>query len=94
MNRNDYFLTVVVTIYNVENYLAHCLESLKRQTYKDFKILLIDDGSTDNSSKIAKDFADSNPNVEYVRQENKGLGGARNTGGCHKRPDKKPRHMR
>ena len=80
MNRNDYFLTVIVPIYNVENYLAHCLESLKRQTHKDFKIVLIDDGSTDNSSKIAKDFADSNPNVEYVRQENKGLGGARNTG--------------
>ena len=74
-------LTIVVPIYNVEKYLNECLNSFVEQTCQDFLVLLIDDGSKDSSSDIAKDYAKHNPDLfKYIRQENKGLGGARNTG--------------
>ena len=74
-------LTIVVPIFNVEKYLRECLDSFALQTSHDFLVLLIDDGSTDSSSDIAKEYAKNNPDLfRYIRQENKGLGGARNTG--------------
>ena len=74
-------LTIIVPIYNVEKYLNDCLDSFVSQTNKDFLVLLIDDGSTDSSGEIAKEYATKNPDLFiYHKQENKGLGGARNTG--------------
>lgn len=73
-------LSVVVPIYNVESCLVKCIESILRQTFQDFELLLIDDGSTDNSSNIAKGYAIKFENVTYIRQSNLGLGSARNTG--------------
>lgn len=73
-------LSVVVPIYNVEKYLSKCIDSILDQTYKDLEVLLIDDGSTDSSSVIAQKYADEYERIRYIRQNNKGLGGARNTG--------------
>lgn len=74
-------LTIVVPAYNVENYIEQCLNSLINQTDKDFQIILIDDGSTDNTASICKKYeSESNGLIKYVYQENQGLGAARNEG--------------
>ena len=49
-------ISVIVPVYNVENYLERCIESLIKQSYKDIEIILVDDGSTDNSSDICKNY--------------------------------------
>lgn len=72
-------ISVIVPIYNVENYLNRCLDSIKNQTYKDFEVLMIDDGSKDNSAEIARAYLDD-PRFKYFYQHNQGLSSARNTG--------------
>lgn len=76
-------LSIAVPIYNTELYLNECLQSIIDQTYPEIEILLIDDGSTDGSSDICKEFARRDSRVVYIRQENKGLIGARRTGAGH-----------
>nr|MDT0660203.1 glycosyltransferase family 2 protein [Micromonospora sp. DSM 115978] len=73
-------LTVVVPIYNVGSYLVECLESLAGQTYPDLEVVLVDDGSTDDSGRLAGEFAGSDGRFRLIRQPNQGLGAARNTG--------------
>ncbi|WP_329033275.1 bifunctional glycosyltransferase family 2 protein/CDP-glycerol:glycerophosphate glycerophosphotransferase [Streptomyces sp. NBC_01725] len=73
-------LTVVVPIYNVEDYLDDCLRSLAGQTMADSEIVMVDDGSTDGSARIARRFAEADGRFRLVEQENAGLGAARNTG--------------
>ncbi|MFE7485590.1 CDP-glycerol glycerophosphotransferase family protein [Streptomyces sp. NPDC057552] len=73
-------LTVVVPLYNVEEYLGACLTSLAEQTMADLEVVLIDDGSTDNGPAVAQEFVDRDPRFRMVRQENAGLGAARNAG--------------
>ena len=74
-------VSIIVPIYNVEKYLNKCIDSLLNQTLKDIEIILVDDGSTDNSGEIAKNFAEKNPNkIKYYRKENGGLSDARNYG--------------
>ncbi|MEY9842774.1 glycosyltransferase involved in cell wall biosynthesis, partial [Streptacidiphilus sp. EB103A] len=73
-------LSVVVPIYNVELYLEECLASLAAQTFDDFEVVMVDDGSTDSSAEIAEAFARRDARFRLVQQENKGLGPARNTG--------------
>ncbi|CAM5472317.1 CDP-glycerol:glycerophosphate glycerophosphotransferase OS=Streptomyces alboniger OX=132473 GN=CP975_13545 PE=3 SV=1 [Streptomyces alboniger] len=73
-------LSVVVPVYNVELYLDECLSSLAAQTFTDFEVLMVDDGSTDGSAAIAGAFAAADPRFKLISQENKGLGAARNTG--------------
>ncbi|MEG9547555.1 CDP-glycerol glycerophosphotransferase family protein [Streptomyces baarnensis] len=73
-------LTVVVPLYNVEEYLGACLSSLAEQTMPDLEIVLVDDGSTDNGPAIAQEFVDRDPRFRLLRQENAGLGAARNAG--------------
>ncbi|MFC7310512.1 CDP-glycerol glycerophosphotransferase family protein [Streptomyces monticola] len=83
-------LSVVVPIYNVEDYLEDCLRSLAGQTLArehGIEVVLVDDGSTDGSARIARAFTDSDPRFRYVRQENAGLSAARNTGVRHTSPD-------
>ena len=76
--------SIVVPIYNAEKYLRECLDSILYQTSKNFDVFMIDDGSKDSSSDIAKEYAEKYPDLfNYIRQENKGLGGARNTGLAH-----------
>ncbi|MEV0778256.1 CDP-glycerol glycerophosphotransferase family protein [Streptomyces sp. NPDC050428] len=73
-------LTVVVPIYNVEDYLDDCLRSLAGQTLADSEIVMVNDGSTDGSARIARRFAERDERFRLVEQENAGLGAARNTG--------------
>lgn len=72
-------IVLIVPIYNVENYLRQCLDSIKKQTYKNFICIMINDGSTDTSKIIAEEYL-SDSRFILINQENKGLSGARNTG--------------
>lgn len=76
-------ISVVVPIYNVEKYLSRCLESIVQQTYKNIEILLINDGSTDNSLLICEEYAKKDKRIKILTQENGGLSAARNTGIDH-----------
>src|SRR3954453_1973154 len=76
-------ISVVVPIYNVEPYLAECLQSLVDQTFGDFEAIVVDDGSTDGSRRIAEEFAARDERFRIVEQPNGGLGKARNTGAEH-----------
>ena len=73
-------ISVVVPVYNVENYLVRCVNSILKQKGVPFEIILVDDGSTDNSGKICDEFADQYDNIYVIHQENGGLSSARNTG--------------
>ena len=73
-------ITVIVPVYNVENYLNKCLDSLINQTYKNLEIIVINDGSTDNSGEICQEYAQKDNRITYVEQENGGLSDARNAG--------------
>ena len=75
---DDIKVSVIVPIYNVEEYLEECLISLEKQTLKDIEVLMIDDGSTDHSASIAKKFEKRQSNFHYFYKENGGLGNARN----------------
>ncbi|MDE6751971.1 MAG: glycosyltransferase, partial [Eubacterium sp.] len=76
-------ISVIVPIYNVEEYLAECLDSIVCQTKQDFEVIMVDDGSTDSSGEIAKSYAEKYPNFHYLYKENNGLGCARNYGVAH-----------
>ena len=74
-------VSVIVPIYNVEKYLKKCLDSLVNQTLDDIEIILVNDGSKDNSKQIAEKFANDYPNkIIYLEKENGGLSSARNYG--------------
>ncbi|CEW90816.1 glycosyltransferase [Streptococcus pneumoniae] len=73
-------ITVIVPVYNVENYLRKCLDSIITQTYKNIEIVVVNDGSTDASGEICKEFAEMDHRITYIEQENAGLSAARNTG--------------
>lgn len=73
-------LSVVIPVYNVGKYLRKCLESVINQTYRRMEILLVDDGSTDESGEICKEYAGRDHRVHYYHQTNKGSGEARNLG--------------
>lgn len=73
-------ISVVVPVYNVENYVGKCLNSILNQTYKNLEIIVVDDGSTDNSSNICRDYAKKDKRIKIIQQKNRGLANARNTG--------------
>ena len=73
-------ITVIVPVYNVENYLNKCLDSIITQTYKNIEIIVVNDGSTDASGEICKEFAEIDHRIIYIEQENAGLSAVRNTG--------------
>ncbi len=73
-------ITIIVPVYNVAAYVGPCLASLQAQTYENFEVLMIDDGSTDGSGNIAAQVVAGDPRFQLVRQDNQGLSGARNTG--------------
>lgn len=72
------FFSIIIPVYNVEKYLNSCMESVMRQEFKDYEVILIDDGSTDSSGKICDEW--KKENITVIHQQNKGLDGARNTG--------------
>lgn len=74
-------ISVIVPIYNVQNYIAECLESIISQTYRDLEIICVDDCGLDNSISIVKKYMKKDDRIKLVHhEENQGLGGARNTG--------------
>ena len=72
--------SVIIPVYNVENYLSRCLDSLLAQNYADLQILLIDNGSKDQSGQICEDYATKFSNITAYHIPNKGVGSARNFG--------------
>lgn len=73
-------ISVIIPVYNCEKYLERCLDSIIEQSYKDFEIICVDDGSTDNSLEILKKYAQKHINISIYTQENKGPSAARNYG--------------
>lgn len=73
-------ISVVVPIYNVENFLCECIESIINQTYKKLEIILVNDGSTDKSLQICKKYALKDSRIQIVNKNNGGLSSARNAG--------------
>ncbi len=79
-NISSQLVSVIIPVYNVENYLAECIESVINQTYKNLEILLIDDGSLDTSGKICDEFAQKDTRIQVIHKPNGGLSSARNSG--------------
>ena len=73
-------ISVIVPVYNVENYIRECLDSILASTYTDFELILVDDGSTDNSGTICEEYASRDSRVVVSHQVNRGLSSARNHG--------------
>lgn len=73
-------VSVIVPVYNIENYIEGCIKSLISQTYNDIEIILVDDGSTDNSLNVCEQFAGIDNRIKIVNKANGGLSSARNAG--------------
>lgn len=73
-------ISVIVPIYNTGKYLAACMNSLLKQTFQDTELICVDDGSTDNSLQILREFAAADGRIRVIEQTNKGVGAARNAG--------------
>lgn len=73
-------ISIVIPVYNSEKYLEKCIESIENQSYKNIEVILIDDGSTDNSKKISLALMDKYNNIQYFYQSNSGPSKARNLG--------------
>jgi glycosyltransferase involved in cell wall biosynthesis len=73
-------ISVVIPVYNVENYLHRCIDSLLNQTFQDFEIILIDDGSKDNSGKICDEYAQKDKRIKVFHKKNARVSAARNDG--------------
>ena len=80
MSKISYKISVIIPVYNVERYLAQCLESVIYQTYKNLEIIIIDDGSTDNSKEIYCRYAKQDKRIKIIKQKNAGQSAARNVG--------------
>lgn len=73
-------ISVIIPVYNVEKYLSRCIDSVLSQTYPNVEVILVNDGSNDNSAAICKKYAESDSRVVFINQENKGVSSARNVG--------------
>ena len=73
-------ISVIVPMYNAERYVGKCIESVQAQTYIDWQMILVDDGSKDKSLEVCQSYADLDNRISVIHQENAGPGIARNTG--------------
>ena len=73
-------ISIIVPAYNVESWLNRCIDSILSQEYSNLEIIIVDDGSTDGSSKICDEYAEKDKRVHLIHQENQGLSAARNAG--------------
>ena len=80
MNKGQALISIIIPVYNSEKYLATALESAKNQTYQNIEIILVDDGSTDNSITILEKYALSDNRIKIISQTNQGISAARNAG--------------
>lgn len=76
-------VSIIVPIYNAEKYISRCVESILAQSYHDFELILIDDGSTDFSLGLCKAFVQKDSRVRVIHQINQGVSSARNLGIKH-----------
>ena len=82
MNTTPVF-SIILPIYKVEKYLHQCVDSILGQTYKNFELILVDDGSPDRCPQICDDYASKDARVKVIHKENGGLSDARNNGLLH-----------
>lgn len=75
-------ISIIIPLYNQEAYVANCLDSIMQQTFSDFEVIIVDDGSTDSSAAIAEQYL-SDPRIILIRQSNSGVSSARNSGMHH-----------
>ena len=80
MAEHNNLISVIVPVYNVELYLAECINSILKQSFSNFELLLIDDGSTDHSSLICQEYVLKDSRIKYYKKSNGGLSDARNYG--------------
>lgn len=80
MKKGNPLVSIVVPVYNVEQYLGQCLDSVRNQTYQNIEIILIDDGSTDVSGSICRENALADARIKVIQQKNSGVAVARNVG--------------
>ena len=73
-------ISIIVPVYNVENYLEECLDSIQHQTYTDIEVILVNDGSTDYSKEICEEYCRKDSRFHLINQENQGQSIARNRG--------------
>lgn len=77
---NQALISVIIPVYNVEEYLRECIDSVLNQTFYDFEVILVNDGSTDSSGEICDEYVEKDERVTVIHQKNGGLSVARNTG--------------
>ena len=73
-------ISIIIPVYNTKKYLPACFASVKNQTYENLEIILVDDGSTDGSTKLCDEYKKQDPRVKVIHQKNRGLSAARNAG--------------
>ena len=73
-------ISIIIPVYNTEKYLRRCMDSILNSAYKDFEILLINDGSTDSSPAICEEYSRQDSRIKVIHQKNQGVSVARNTG--------------
>lgn len=73
-------ITIILPVYNVADFLPRCLSSIEKQTFRDFCVIAVNDGATDNSPELLREFAAKHPYFTVIDQKNQGLAAARNTG--------------
>ena len=77
---DDLKLSVIVPIYQVEDYLPRCLDSILNQTFHDFELILVNDGTKDNCPRIMEEYAAKDSRIKQIHKQNGGLSSARNAG--------------
>lgn len=77
---NQPLVTIIIPVYKVEKYLRRCLDSIAAQTYTNFEVILIDDGSPDRCGEICDAYAAKDARFRVIHQENRGVSAARNAG--------------
>jgi glycosyltransferase involved in cell wall biosynthesis len=73
-------VTVIIPAYNAERFIVQALDSVLAQTYEDYEIIVVDDGSTDDTKSVAEEYARQDPRIKVIQQPNQGVGAARNAG--------------
>ena len=73
-------ISVIIPVYNAERYLKDCVDSIINQSYQNFELILVDDGSSDNSPKICDDYAAKDNRIVVIHKSNNGVSAARKTG--------------
>ena len=73
-------ISIVIPVYNKEPYLADCFDSLRKQTYEDIEVIMVDDGSTDGSAAVCRKYVEMDSRFHYIYQENGGQNSARQKG--------------